>query len=131
MGEEDCPLKEVVKVTKEHGALLFVDEAHAIGFTRSFRSGMCQREGLTKDVDFVMATLSKSMASIGGVVACDAEFAPLLRGSRQSSFQACSPPSAIASALAAMRRLKRDPALSERLWQNTRYFRSEAHKARI
>ncbi|MEM7049041.1 MAG: amino acid adenylation domain-containing protein [Acidobacteriota bacterium] len=124
MGEGAAPLADIVRTAKEHGALVYVDEAHSFGFYGPRGAGLCAARGVTEKVDFIMTTLSKALGSLGGVVAASAEHVALLKSSsRAYIFQASVSPADIAAALAALRRLREEDALRERLWDTTGYMR--------
>ena len=72
------PLKEIVALKKKHNFLLYVDEAHTFGFYGKNGAGICNELGITDQVDFIMTTLSKSTAGIGGILATSKEFACFL-----------------------------------------------------
>jgi len=69
MGGDIAPLPELVEVCKQHGARLMVDDAHGIGVLGQTGRGTAEHFGLEKEVDIIMGTYSKSLASIGGFVA--------------------------------------------------------------
>lgn len=124
MGEGAAPVAEIVRTAKRHGALVLVDEAHSFGFYGPRGAGICAAQGVTGDVDFIMTTLSKALGSLGGVVAAREEHVDLLKSSaRAYIFQASISPADTAAALTALRRIRSDDALRERLWDTTRYMR--------
>jgi 8-amino-7-oxononanoate synthase len=114
-------LPRLVAVAKEHGAALLVDEAHALGVLGPTGAGTVEHFGLANQVDLIMATFSKSLASIGGVVAGDEDVIHYLRHhSRALIFTASMPPASLAGVLAALDVLEAEPERRERLWENTR-----------
>ena len=124
MGEGAAPVAEIVRTAKQHGALVLVDEAHSFGFYGPRGAGICAAQGVTAEVDFIMTTLSKALGSLGGVVAAREEHVDLLKSSaRAYIFQASISPADTAAALTALRRIRSDDALRERLWDTTRYMR--------
>lgn len=124
MGEGAAPVAELVRTAKRHGALVLVDEAHSFGFYGPRGAGICAAQGVTDQVDFIMTTLSKSLGSLGGVVAAREEHVDLLKSSaRAYIFQASISPADTAAALASLRRIRSDDALRERLWDTARYMR--------
>ncbi len=124
MGEGAAPVAEIVRMAKRHGALVLVDEAHSFGFYGPRGAGICAAQGVTAEVDFIMTTLSKALGSLGGVVAAREEHVDLLKSSaRAYIFQASISPADTAAALTALRRIRSDDALRERLWDTTRYMR--------
>lgn len=122
MSGEEAPLKEMVELKKEHPFYLFVDEAHAFGIYDI--GGLCSQLEISDEVDFLVTTLSKSTASIGGVVACSRTFKTLFQIEATAyMFQASIPPADAASALKALDIIDSKPELRTSLWQKTHYFR--------
>lgn len=123
-------LPEIVKLKKKYDASLYVDEAHGLGVFGREGRGVCDHFGVTDDVDIIMGTFSKSLASIGGFVAADFDTINFLRHTcRTYIFSASNSPSATAAAREALHILCKEPERIERLWQVTRYalrrFREE------
>ncbi|MEM7483184.1 MAG: amino acid adenylation domain-containing protein [Acidobacteriota bacterium] len=130
MGEGAAPVADIAGTAKKYGALVLVDEAHSFGFYGPRGAGLCAAEGVTDQVDFIMTTLSKALGSLGGVVAARREHVALLKASsRAYIFQASASPADIAAALAALRRLRTDDSLRERLWDTTAYMRQRFSEA--
>jgi 8-amino-7-oxononanoate synthase len=114
-------LPSLVAVTKKHNAALLVDDAHAIGVLGDNGSGTARHFGLSDEVDLILATFSKSLASVGGVIAGSETVIHWLRHhSRALIFTASMPPSSVAGALAALDIIESEPERRERLWANTR-----------
>ena len=115
-------LPEIVKLKKKYKASLMVDEAHGLGvFGRNGR-GTCDHFGVTDDVDLIMGTFSKSLASIGGFIAADKDTINWLRHtSRTYIFSASNTPAATAAALEALHILQAEPERVENLWKITDY----------
>ena len=118
-----APLKEIVALKKKHDFLLYVDEAHTFGFYGEGGSGICNEYGITDDVDFIMTTLSKSTAGIGGILATSKDFACLLRWSSSYVFQAAIPPADVAVIDACLDVIENDPDIIDALWKKTNYLR--------
>jgi 8-amino-7-oxononanoate synthase len=114
-------LPGLVAVTKEHGAQLLIDEAHALGVLGDNGAGTARHFGMERDVDLVLATFSKSLASVGGVVAGPAKALSWIRHhARALIFTASMPPASLAGVLAALDVMRDEPERRERLWHNTR-----------
>ncbi|MGB2217366.1 MAG: aminotransferase class I/II-fold pyridoxal phosphate-dependent enzyme, partial [Porticoccaceae bacterium] len=118
-----APLEEIVSLKKKYNFLLYVDEAHTFGFYGQNGSGLCNQLRVAGDVDFIMTTLSKSTASIGGIVAMSKEFASYIRISTSYTFQAAIPAADVAVADACLDLISTQPELIESLWKKTHYFR--------
>ncbi len=116
-------LRHIVPLAKKYGCRLMVDEAHGLGVCGAGGRGACEELGVLDDVDLVMGTFSKSFASLGGFIAGEAKVISFLKhNSRAFIFQAAPPPSAVATALAALTILEREPERRARLWENVRYM---------
>ena len=99
-----------------------VDEAHGIGVLGDHGRGTCNHFGVTDDVDLIMGTFSKSLASIGGFIASDKETINYLRhNSRSYIFSASNTPAATAAAGAALDIMLNEPERIEHLWELTHY----------
>ena len=114
-------LPGLVAVTKEHGAQLLIDEAHALGVLGDNGAGTARHFGMEREVDLILATFSKSLASVGGVVAGPARALSYIRHhARALIFTASMPPASLAGVLAALDIMRDEPERRERLWKNTR-----------
>ncbi len=117
-------LPEMVKLAKKHNAAVMIDDAHALGVLGKTGKGTCDHFGLTEDVDLIMGTFSKSLATTGGFVASDKRTIDFLRHhSRSLIFSASIPASTAASALASLKIMKREPERITKLWENTERMR--------
>lgn len=113
-------LPEVVNITKKYGARLFVDDAHGIGVLGKTGRGTAEHFGLENDIDLIMGTYSKSLASIGGFIAGDADVIHYIKHfARALIFSASPPPASIAAVSAAVDIIENEPERIERLWKNT------------
>lgn len=115
-------LPEIVRLKKKYNATVYVDEAHGLGvFGRNGR-GVCDHFGLTDDIDLIMGTFSKSLASIGGFVASDKDTINWLRhNARSYIFQASSTPASTAAAREALHIIRSEPERQRNLWEITEY----------
>ena len=123
-------LPEIVKLKKKYNCSIMVDEAHGLGVFGKEGRGVCDHCGLTDEVDLIMGTFSKSLASIGGFIAGDADTINYLRHTcRTYIFSASDTPAATAAALEALHIIRKEPERIEALWKVTRYalkrFREE------
>ncbi|MEQ9423699.1 MAG: aminotransferase class I/II-fold pyridoxal phosphate-dependent enzyme [Cyclobacteriaceae bacterium] len=115
-------LPELVELAKKYNANIVVDDAHAIGVLGKHGEGTAAHFGMTDDVDFIVGTFSKSLASLGGFVAADWEMIEYLKHhARSLIFSASIPPASAASALASLEIMKNEPERIEKLWYNARY----------
>jgi 8-amino-7-oxononanoate synthase len=115
-----APLPDIVKVCKKYGARLMVDDAHGIGVLGKTGRGTVEHFGLEKEVDIIMGTYSKSLASIGGFVAASEEVIHYIKHtSRPLIFSASPPPASVAAVIAALDIVDQEPERREQLWHNT------------
>ena len=117
-----CKLPEIVELAHKYNASVMVDEAHGIGVFGEQGRDICNHFGLSDQVDIIMGTFSKSLASIGGFIATDAITANYLRhNARPYIFSASASPAAIGATNAALDILESEPERIEHLWEVTRY----------
>ena len=113
-------LPHLVELSDAFRAVVMVDDAHGLGVLGKEGSGTLSHFGLTDRVDFIMGTFSKSLASIGGFIAADRPSVEFLKHhARSLMFSASLPPPCAAAALAALRLIRKEPELRQRLWSNT------------
>ncbi|WP_037361310.1 aminotransferase class I/II-fold pyridoxal phosphate-dependent enzyme [Asinibacterium sp. OR53] len=118
-----CKLPEIAALAAKYEALLMVDDAHSIGVLGESGRGTADHFGLTDQVDIIMGTFSKSLASVGGFVASTREMINYLKHhSRALIFSASIPPSAAAAAMAALEIIQAEPERQEALRDNTAYM---------
>ena len=113
---------EIVKLKHKYNCSIMVDEAHGLGVFGREGRGVCDHFGLTDEVDLIMGTFSKSLASIGGFIAGDADTINFLRHTcRTYIFSASDTPAATAAALEALHIVRSEPERIEALWKVTKY----------
>jgi len=113
-------LPEVVKLCKKYGARLMVDDAHGIGVLGQTGRGTSEHFGVEEDVDLVMGTYSKSLASIGGFIAGARDVINYIKHfGRAFIFSASPPPASVAAVSAAIDIIENEPERREQLWRNT------------
>jgi len=121
------PLPEIVKQKNAHGARLFVNEAHSLGVFGENGRGIAEHFGLEDDVDLIMGTFSKSLATVGGFIAVDdpqvLDF--IKHNARAQLFTASIPPAAAAAVEAAIDIVENEPERRQQLWDNTNYMKRE------
>jgi 8-amino-7-oxononanoate synthase len=115
-------LPEIVKIAEEFGANIMMDDAHSLGVIGFNGSGTASHFGLTDQVDLIMGTFSKSLASLGGFIAGTEETIEYVKHrARSLMFSASMPPSAVASVIAALDIIESEPERIDQLWANTNY----------
>lgn len=115
-------LPAIVELKHKYNCSIMVDEAHGIGVFGREGRGVCDYFGLTDEVDLIMGTFSKSLASIGGFIAGDFDTINYLRHTcRTYIFSASDTPAATAAAMEALHIIQKEPERIEKLWAVTKY----------
>jgi len=116
-----APLKEMVRIAKENGAMVLVDEAHSMGFIGENGRGVVEDQGIMDDVDFIIGTFSKSVGTVGGFcVSNHPKFEIMRLVCRPYVFTASLPPSVVATAATSIRKLMHAGNKRAHLWENSR-----------
>lgn len=119
MGGDIVKLPELVKIAEKYGARVMVDDAHSIGILGKTGAGTAEHFGMIDKVDLVMGTFSKSFASLGGFIAGrDDVIRHIKHTARALIFSASPPPSAVATVLACLDILQKEPERLDMLWSN-------------
>jgi 8-amino-7-oxononanoate synthase len=114
------PLPELCRIAHRHAAVVMVDDAHAIGVLGDKGAGTVSHFKLTDQVQLIMGTFSKSLASLGGFIAADAATIDFLKHhSKALIFSASMSPANAAAVLAALKIMISEPERIARLWHNT------------
>jgi 8-amino-7-oxononanoate synthase len=115
-------LPEIVSLAHQVDATVLVDDAHGLGVLGHRGAGTASHFNLQDQVDIITGTFSKSLASLGGFVASDADTIDFLKHhARSLLFSASMTPASTASALAALEIMEKEPQHLEQLWRNTHY----------
>ena len=115
-------LPELVRLADKYDATIMVDDAHAIGVIGKNGSGTASHFNLTDNVDLIMGTFSKSLASLGGFIASDKDTINYIKhNSRSLIFSASMTPASAASVLAAIDIMVSEPERIKHLWEITDY----------
>ena len=116
-----APLKEMVRIARENGAMVLVDEAHSMGFIGENGRGVVEDAGVQDDVDFIIGTFSKSVGTVGGFcVSNHPKFEIMRLVCRPYVFTASLPPSVVATAEASIRKLMHGNNKRAHLWENSK-----------
>lgn len=115
-------LPAIVKLAKKYNATIMVDDAHSLGVIGVNGAGTASHFGLTKEVDLIMGTFSKSFASLGGFIAADKDTINFIKhNSRSLIFSASMTPASAATVLAALDIMESEPERIKHLWDMTNY----------
>jgi len=115
-------LPEIVKIADKFGANIMIDDAHSLGVIGHKGAGTASHFNLTDEVDLIMGTFSKSLASLGGFIAADKDTIDFLKHrARSLIFSASMPPGSVASVIAALDIIESEPERIAKLWDNTNY----------
>jgi 8-amino-7-oxononanoate synthase len=126
MSGDILKLPKVVELAKKYKCRTYVDDAHALGVLGPRGEGTAQHFEMAKDTDLVMATFSKSFASIGGFVAGDYEVIDFIKhNARPFMFSAAMPPAAVGGVLECLRIVKEEPEHLANLWKNANKMQKE------
>jgi 7-keto-8-aminopelargonate synthetase-like enzyme len=116
-----APLKEMIRVSKENGAMVLVDEAHSMGFIGEHGRGVAEAQGVIDDVDFIIGTFSKSVGTVGGFCVSNHPSFEIMRlVCRPYVFTASLPPSVVATAATSIRKLMHGSNKRAHLWENSK-----------
>jgi len=117
-------LPGIARLAREYGARLMVDDAHATGVLGKEGRGTAEHFGLEEEVDIVMGTCSKALASVGGFIASSHEVIHYVKHkARTMIFSASLPPACVATIGAALEVIEREPERRTHLWKNAQQVR--------
>jgi glycine C-acetyltransferase len=124
MDGDIAPLDGIVKVAKEHKAVVYVDDAHGDGVLGENGRGISSHFQVEGEVDIEMGTFSKAFGSVGGYVVGSKDLCTYMQNKVRTYLLSGSHPPAVAAAcIAALQLVQRQPSLVRKLWENTRYFK--------
>ncbi|MBF0319193.1 MAG: pyridoxal phosphate-dependent aminotransferase family protein [Nitrospirae bacterium] len=113
-------LPEIVRIANKYSSKIMLDDAHGIGVLGKTGRGTAEKFGLEKEVDLIMGTYSKSLASIGGFIAGDTDIIHYIKHiARPLIFSASPTPASVASVSAAIDIIESEPERIQALWRNT------------
>jgi len=119
-------LPSLVDLKNQYGARLMVDDAHGLGVFGANGRGSAEHFGVEQEVDLLMGTFSKSLATVGGFICGDTAIIDYIRHeARAQIFSAAPPPPSVAAAIKALEIVEREPERRKQLWENTEFMRRE------
>ncbi|MCG3117521.1 MAG: 8-amino-7-oxononanoate synthase [Candidatus Manganitrophus sp. SA1] len=129
MDGDIAPLAEILRLAEEFDALIYLDDAHAIGVLGPNGRGTCDYFGLSSPRIIQMGTLSKALGSLGGFIATDRVFIEyLINKARPFIYTTALPPALLATALAGFDLIENDPEIRNRLWRLTSHVRTQINQ---
>ncbi len=119
-------LPRIVDLKHRYRARVMVDDAHGLGVFGEHGRGTPEHFGLEHEVDLVMGTFSKSLATVGGFIAGESDVIDYIKhNARSEIFSAAPPPASVAAAMKALEIVEREPERRKHLWENTAYMKHE------
>ncbi len=132
MSGDLAKLPDIIRIARKYGARVMVDDAHGVGMVGDYGRGTASHFGLDDEVDLIMTTFSKSLASLGGCVAASRKVIDYIKHkSRPFIFSASIPPANAAAALAALRIIRSEPQRVKALIDIASYMRARLKEAGI
>src|SRR5579884_2166592 len=130
MDGDIAPLPKLVDIAEKHGAIMMIDDAHSSGVLGRNGRGTVDHYNVHGRVDIQVGTLSKAIGVLGGYVCGSRDLIDFLYArARPFLFSTSHPPSVAASCIAAFDILEDEPERIEKLWENTRYFKTGLKQA--
>lgn len=124
MDGDIAPLNEIVKIAQEHGALIYVDDAHGDGVLGDHGRGITSHFNVEGKIDFDMGTFSKGFGTMGGYIAGSKTVKKyLLNKSRTWLLTGSHSPAVAAASVASLMLLESSDKLVKKLWKNTKYYK--------
>jgi len=123
MDGDIAKLDEIVPLAKKYNSRVYVDDAHSIGVLNEDGGGTAKYFGLENEVDLVMGTFSKSLASVGGFIAGNSKVIDYIKHhARSLIFSASLPPGSAGAVMGALDIMENEPERIKKLWDNTEYM---------
>lgn len=128
MDGDIAPLQGIVALAEQYDSAVMVDDAHGSGVLGGGR-GTAYHFGVHQKIDIQLGTLSKAVGVMGGYIAGSAKLVDwLTQRARPFLFSTAPPPATTAAIIAAIELMDTDPSFTDRLWENTRYWKAELGK---
>jgi len=129
MDGDIAPLDRIEKIAHEHGAYIYVDDAHGDGVLGEHGRGIVSHFKLEGKIEAEMGTFSKGFGVVGGYVAGSQALYDFLQNKARSFLLSGSaPPATVAACKASIELLEQDDRLVKKLWRNTRYWKKQLKK---
>ena len=132
MEADFAPLKEIVEVAHEHGALIYLDEVHAVGLYGDNAAGIAEQEGVADQIDIINGTLAKAFGLAGGYIASSNSIIDFVRSfSKGFIFTTSMCPAVAAGTLKSVETVQDNPKIRSKFFENVKLVKSELEKAGI
>ncbi len=132
MDGDIAPIAEIVQIAREHGALTYLDEVHAVGMYGPTGAGVAERDGVAAEVDIIQGTLAKAYGVIGGYVAANRAIIDAIRSHANGFiFTSAIPPAVAAGALASVHHLRHSGAERAALYERATRLHALLRRERI
>lgn len=126
MDGDIAPLPEIIKLAREYGARVAIDEAHSTGILGKTGHGTAEHFSMEGQVDLTVGTFSKSLGAVGGFIAGNKKIIDYLRMYGPGyMFSTASAPGVNAAVLKALELIEKDSSFRDQLWENTHYMHKE------
>ena len=132
MEADFAPLKEIVEIAHEHGALIYLDEVHAVGLYGETGAGVAEQEGVADQIDIINGTLAKAFGLAGGYIASSNSIIDFVRSfSKGFIFTTSMCPAVAAGTLKSVETVQSKPEIRSKFFDNVKLVKSELEKAGI
>lgn len=126
MDGDIAPLDKISSLAEQHGAMVFVDDAHGDGVLGEKGRGIVNHFHLEGKVQIEMGTFSKAFGVVGGSIAGSRDLKNFaLNKSRTWLLSGSAPPATVAACIASLEVLETEPQHVQKLWENTKYFKAQ------
>jgi len=132
MEADFAPLEDVIEVAQENGALIYLDEVHAVGLYGSNAAGVAEQKGVSEHIDIINGTLAKAFGLAGGYIASTNTIIDFVRSfSKGFIFTTSMCPAVAAGSLESIQQVQKNPSLRKTFFENVNFVKNELRKVGI
>ena len=132
MEADFAPLEDVIEVAQENGALIYLDEVHAVGLYGPNAAGVADEKGLSEHIDIINGTLAKAFGLAGGYIASSDTIIDFVRSfSKGFIFTTSMCPAVAAGSLESIQQVTKTPQLRDTFFENVNFVKNELRKSEI
>lgn len=132
MEADFAPLEDIIEVAQENGALIYLDEVHAVGLYGPNAAGVADAKGLSEHIDIINGTLAKAFGLAGGYIASSDTIIDFVRSfSKGFIFTTSMCPAVAAGSLESIQQVKKNPQLRDTFFENVEFVKNELRKSAI